>query len=77
MHQIAAVWSRSEEHAVEFAQQHQVPYATSQLEALMSRDHIDAVYVSTINRLHYPHTLSAAAAGKHRALREAGGIEPG
>ena len=47
------------------AQLHQIPYFTSQIGVLVSRDDIDAVYVSTVNRLHHPDTLSAAAAGKH------------
>jgi 1,5-anhydro-D-fructose reductase (1,5-anhydro-D-mannitol-forming) len=64
-HQVAGISSRTEEHAAEYADRHQIPYATSDLDQLVSRDDIDAVYISTINRLHYPHTLRAAAAGKH------------
>lgn len=64
-HQIAGVSSGTDERAAEYARQHQIPYSTSQIDVLVSRDDMDAVYVSTINRLHHPHTLSAAAAGKH------------
>ncbi len=64
-HQIAGVSSISDEHAAGYAQRHEIPYFTSNIDVLVSRDDVDAVYVSTINRLHYPYTLSAAAAGKH------------
>ena len=64
-HQIAAVCSADAEHAAAYAGQQQISFSTSEIDALLSRDDVDAVYVSTFNRLHYAHTLSAAAAGKH------------
>jgi 1,5-anhydro-D-fructose reductase (1,5-anhydro-D-mannitol-forming) len=64
-HEIAGVSSITDEHAAEYAQLHHIPYSTSQIDALVSRDEVDAIYVSTINRLHCPNTLSAVAAGKH------------
>ena len=64
-HQVAGVSSLTENRAAEYAHQNQIPYATSDVDLLVSRDDIDAVYISTINRLHYQHTLTAAAAGKH------------
>jgi 1,5-anhydro-D-fructose reductase (1,5-anhydro-D-mannitol-forming) len=64
-HEVAGVLSSTDERAAEYAQLHQIPFATSQIEMLVSRDDVDAVYVSTINRLHCPNTLDAAAAGKH------------
>ena len=64
-HQVAGISSLTDEHAAEYAQQHQIPYATSDIDLLVSRDDVNAVYISTINRLHYQHTLSAASAGKH------------
>jgi 1,5-anhydro-D-fructose reductase (1,5-anhydro-D-mannitol-forming) len=64
-HPITAVASSTAEHAANYAQQHQIPFHTSEIDELVSRDDVDAVYVSTYNRLHHPHTLSAAAAGKH------------
>jgi 1,5-anhydro-D-fructose reductase (1,5-anhydro-D-mannitol-forming) len=64
-HQVVAVSSSDAEHAAEYAQQQQIPSSTSEIDALVSRDDVDAVYVSTFNRLHHAHTLSAAAAGKH------------
>jgi len=63
--QIAGVSSITEEHAADYAQRHEIPYSTADIEALVSRDDVDAVYVSTINRLHHAHTLIAAGAGKH------------
>ncbi len=42
-HQIAGVSSGSDERAAEYAQLHQIPYFTSQIGVLVSRDDIDAV----------------------------------
>ena len=64
-HQVTGISSRTEEHAAQYAHQHQIPFATSEIDQLVARDDVDAVYISSINRLHHRHTLSAAAAGKH------------
>jgi len=64
-HQVVAVSSADAEHAAAYARQQQIPFSTSEVGALVSRDDVDAVYVSTFNRLHHAYTLSAAAAGKH------------
>jgi len=64
-HEIVAVSSATAAYAAEYARRQQIPFATSEIDALVSRDDIDAIYISTFNRLHHPHTLSAAAAGKH------------
>jgi 1,5-anhydro-D-fructose reductase (1,5-anhydro-D-mannitol-forming) len=64
-HQITGVSSATDGHAAEYAQQHDIPYHTSSFGLLVAREDVDAVYVSTINRLHCSQTLGAAAAGKH------------
>jgi 1,5-anhydro-D-fructose reductase (1,5-anhydro-D-mannitol-forming) len=64
-HQITGVSSATDGHAAEYAQQHDIPYHTSSFDLLLAREDVDAVYVSTINRLHCSQTLGAAAAGKH------------
>lgn len=64
-HEITGVWSSDADRAVGYAARHQVPYATSDLGQLLARDDVDAVYISTVNHLHCPQTLAAAAAGKH------------
>ena len=64
-HEIAGVSSLTDEHAAKYAQQHEIPYSTADIDGLVARGDVDAVYVSTINRLHYSHTISAVTAGKH------------
>jgi 1,5-anhydro-D-fructose reductase (1,5-anhydro-D-mannitol-forming) len=64
-HGVAAVCSSSAERAGAYAAAHGIPYATSSLDALLGRDDVDAVYISTTNQLHCAQTLAAAAAGKH------------
>ena len=62
---ITAVASNSAGRAEAFAGAHAIATATSGVDELLSRDDVDAVYISTTNQLHGPHTLAAAAAGKH------------
>ena len=60
-----AVASSSLPRAEQFASAHQIEEAFADADDLLARDDIDAVYISSLNRLHAPHTLAAAAAGKH------------
>jgi len=62
---ISAVASSSLERAAAFARTHSIPVAAPDVRQLVARDDVDAVYISTVNRLHGEHTLLAAAAGKH------------
>jgi 1,5-anhydro-D-fructose reductase (1,5-anhydro-D-mannitol-forming) len=64
-HDVNAVCGSSAPRTTAWAAAHGVPHATTSVEALLARDDIDAVYISTTNQLHLPHTLAAAAAGKH------------
>lgn len=59
-----AVASRSAERAATFAQANGISRHYSSVEALLADPGVDAVYVSSDNRLHREHTLAAAAAGK-------------
>ncbi|ACV80394.1 Gfo/Idh/MocA family protein [Nakamurella multipartita] len=60
-----AVSSSSAERAELFAGRHEIAHACRDVDELLARDDIDAVYISSLNRLHAEHTIAAAAAGKH------------
>jgi 1,5-anhydro-D-fructose reductase (1,5-anhydro-D-mannitol-forming) len=64
-HTVVCVMSSSDERAQEYAQRHELVFGTSDLDALLGRDDVDAVYVSTTNELHHAQVLAAASAGKH------------
>ncbi|MDA0168398.1 Gfo/Idh/MocA family oxidoreductase [Solirubrobacter taibaiensis] len=64
-HEVVAVLSSSVERGRAYADANEIPDAASDLEPLLARDDIDAVYVSTTNELHCAQVLAAAAAGKH------------
>ena len=63
-HEVAAVGDPTPEWAATYAERNGIPVAGS-VEAVLARDDVDAVYISTINDLHRAHTEAAAAAGKH------------
>jgi len=63
-HQVTAVGGSTPEWAAAYAERNGIPVAGS-VEALLARDDVDAVYVSTVNDLHRAQTEAAAAAGKH------------
>jgi 1,5-anhydro-D-fructose reductase (1,5-anhydro-D-mannitol-forming) len=62
--EVVAVLSSDAERANRFATEHRIATAVTSLGALLDGG-VDAVYISTTNELHGPHTLAAAAAGKH------------
>jgi 1,5-anhydro-D-fructose reductase (1,5-anhydro-D-mannitol-forming) len=64
-HEVVAVLSSSAERGRAYADANGIAAATTDLDALLARDDIDAVYISTTNELHHAQTLAAAAAGKH------------
>jgi 1,5-anhydro-D-fructose reductase (1,5-anhydro-D-mannitol-forming) len=64
-HDVQAVLSSSPERGRAYAAAQGIPVATTDLEALVAREEIDAVYISTRNELHRDQTVAAAAAGKH------------
>jgi 1,5-anhydro-D-fructose reductase (1,5-anhydro-D-mannitol-forming) len=63
-HRVMAVGDPTPEWAVTYAERHGIPTAGS-VEAVLDRDDVDAVYISTINDFHRTHTEAAAQAGKH------------
>jgi 1,5-anhydro-D-fructose reductase (1,5-anhydro-D-mannitol-forming) len=64
-HKVVGVLSSSRERGATYAAANDIAFATTELDALLARDDVDAVYVSTTNELHREQTLAAAAAGKH------------
>jgi 1,5-anhydro-D-fructose reductase (1,5-anhydro-D-mannitol-forming) len=63
-HQVVAVGDPTPEWAATYAGRNDIP-ASGSVEDLVSRDDVDAVYISSINDLHRAHAELAAAAGKH------------
>jgi 1,5-anhydro-D-fructose reductase (1,5-anhydro-D-mannitol-forming) len=61
---VVAVLSRSSEWSAEFARTNAIPHHYSALAELLADPGVDAVYVSSDNRLHREQTLAAARAGK-------------
>jgi 1,5-anhydro-D-fructose reductase (1,5-anhydro-D-mannitol-forming) len=60
-----AVLSSSSERAQAYAEANNIGAACTQLDALLDRQDIDAVYISTTNELHFEQALAASVAGKH------------
>jgi 1,5-anhydro-D-fructose reductase (1,5-anhydro-D-mannitol-forming) len=64
-HDVVGVMSSSAQRGRAYAEANDIAWSTDRLEALLDRDDVDAVYISTTNELHHAQTLAAAAAGKH------------
>ncbi|VDG23092.1 Gfo/Idh/MocA family protein [Lactiplantibacillus mudanjiangensis] len=63
--EIYAVCSRSQAKADQFASEHHIAKAYSQLSDLLADDQVDIVYVATPHNYHIETILPALAAGKH------------
>ncbi|MEM9392602.1 MAG: Gfo/Idh/MocA family oxidoreductase [Pseudomonadota bacterium] len=63
--QIASVLSSSAERGAAYAGKHDIPHSTDDLSALLDREDINAVYISTTNEKHKEQALAAIDAGKH------------
>ncbi|MCD7821652.1 MAG: Gfo/Idh/MocA family oxidoreductase, partial [Clostridiales bacterium] len=61
----AAICSRSQERATQFAQIHQIPLAYDSLAEMVKSSDINTVYLASPNSLHAAQALQAIAAGKH------------
>jgi 1,5-anhydro-D-fructose reductase (1,5-anhydro-D-mannitol-forming) len=59
------VFSSSHERGHSFAERLELAHAYASMDELLADPAIDAVYISTTNELHAPHTIAAARAGKH------------
>jgi scyllo-inositol 2-dehydrogenase (NADP+) len=62
---LAAVYSRTEEKASEFAEKHGIPHRYTDLDAMLGGGEIDAVYIASPNSLHAPHAIAAMNHGIH------------
>jgi 1,5-anhydro-D-fructose reductase (1,5-anhydro-D-mannitol-forming) len=63
--EVTAVMSANLARGKVFAAENRLPVALDDLAALLSRDDIEAVYISTTNELHRDQAIAAAEAGKH------------
>ena len=63
--ELVAVYSRSQERAETFAENHDAKAAYDSVDEMLKDSRIDAVFVASPNALHAGHTLRAAEAGKH------------
>jgi 1,5-anhydro-D-fructose reductase (1,5-anhydro-D-mannitol-forming) len=63
-HEVAAVGDPTPDWAATYAERNGIPFAGS-VDALVARDDVDAVYISTKNEFHRDHAILAARAGKH------------
>lgn len=63
--QLAAVYSRTEEKAREFAEKHGVPHRYTDLDAMLGGGEIDAVYIASPNSFHASHAIAAMNHGIH------------
>ncbi len=63
--EVVGVMSGSADHGQRYAARHAVPFATTELEALLDRGDVDAVYISSTNDKHHAQTMAAIDAGKH------------
>jgi 1,5-anhydro-D-fructose reductase (1,5-anhydro-D-mannitol-forming) len=59
------VWSRTVEHAAEFAATHGIERVYTTLDEALADNEVEAVLISTPNSLHAEHALAALRAGKH------------
>ena len=63
--EVTWVVSGSRERAVEYARDHRIANATSDLEDALGDQATDAVYISSTNEKHHAQAMAAIAAGKH------------
>jgi 1,5-anhydro-D-fructose reductase (1,5-anhydro-D-mannitol-forming) len=63
--EVVTVMSSDTDRALSYAKANNILGHSSNLDAVLSDDRVDAVYISTTNELHKAQTLAAAAAGKH------------
>jgi len=63
--ELVAIYKRDLHSARKKAEEFGIPRAYNNIATLLADKEIDAVFIATPNNLHMPHTLQAAAAGKH------------
>jgi 1,5-anhydro-D-fructose reductase (1,5-anhydro-D-mannitol-forming) len=62
---VTSVMSSSAKRGATYATENDIPHSTDDLSALLARDDVNAVYISTTNEKHKAQALAAIAAGKH------------
>lgn len=62
---VVGVMSGDPDRATTYAERNQLEFCTSDIEALLDRSDVDAVYISSTNEKHFAQTMAALAAGKH------------
>ncbi|AXY24255.1 1,5-anhydro-D-fructose reductase (plasmid) [Komagataeibacter saccharivorans] len=62
---ILNVLSSSDERGAKFAAENGIPAHTTDINAILTDDRVNAVYISTANQFHCEQTLAAARAGKN------------
>jgi 1,5-anhydro-D-fructose reductase (1,5-anhydro-D-mannitol-forming) len=62
---IVSVLSSSANRARSYAETHDIANGYTDLDTLLTRDRVEAVYISTTNDKHFPQAMAAIAAGKH------------
>jgi predicted dehydrogenase len=62
---VTAVWGRRPETAADFATRFDIPFSSADLDEVLARDDVDAVYIATPPAIHLSQTLRALDAGKH------------
>lgn len=63
--ELAAIYSRTQEKADEFAGKHNIPHTFTSLEAMAASPLIDAVYIASPNSLHASQSILFMQHGKH------------
>ncbi|MFD0717499.1 Gfo/Idh/MocA family protein [Paenibacillus sp. GCM10027626] len=62
---LAAVYSRTEERAREFAQKHSIPHTYTDVEAMAASGEIDALYIASPNSFHAKQAITVMQHGVH------------
>ncbi|AWB46831.1 oxidoreductase [Paenibacillus sp. CAA11] len=63
--ELAAVYSRTEEKAKQFAEKHGIPQWFTSIEELAASEHVDAIYIASPNSLHAQQAMLCMNHGKH------------
>ena len=69
-----AIFSRNAEKGRRYADDHQLLKAYDSLEEMLKDEEIDAIYIPTINSLHYEYAREALLAGKHVLVEKPMGL---
>ncbi|WP_425090652.1 Gfo/Idh/MocA family protein [Tropicimonas sp. S265A] len=62
---VNTVLSSDAARGIAYADENDIPHSTTDLDHLLARDDVNAVYISTTNEKHKDQALAAIAAGKH------------